>query len=131
MRKLLAVTACAVSVWTFGACGSDNNSGGGASVSDPVSMCNETWKIICEKVFKCLSTAELDERKATVGLNTQDCIVKFTAECIPEKANCKAGETFHADKAKACVDGFTSYTCDDIRDTNTPDPAACAQVCTK
>jgi hypothetical protein len=130
MRKLLAVAACAVGVSMFGACGGDDNSGG-SSASDPVEGCKEVTAITCDKIFKCFTKEELDLAKGTVGLNTQDCIIKFNADCIPEKANCSAGETFHADKMQQCIDGYKSYTCDDIKSQNTPDPAACAQRCTK
>jgi hypothetical protein len=128
MRKLLAMAACGVGIWGFAACGSDSGSGG-SSASDPVEACKEITQITCDKVFKCLTPAQLEMYKAVFGLNSGDCVIKFNADCIPEKANCKAGQTYHADKGQQCIDGVKNYTCDDLLDPNTPDPAACDQRC--
>ena len=112
----------------FGACGS-NNSGGGSS-GDPVAGCKEANKVVCDKIFKCWSTDQLEANKATVGLNAADCVIKFEPECIPEKVNCPAGETHHPDKQSACIDGYKGFTCTDIMPPIT-EPAACSQICTK
>jgi hypothetical protein len=128
MRKLLAVFACAAGVWMFGACGSDNS---GGSASDPVAGCKQINQIVCDKIFKCFTQTELESSKDTIGLNASDCAVKFDAECIPEMVNCNAGETFHGDKLSSCIDGFKTFTCDDIKRQPRVDPAACGQVCTK
>jgi hypothetical protein len=129
MRKLLAVVACGVGIWAFSACGSSGD--GSGSISDPVEACKEGSKIICDKIFACFTKEELEDAKMVVGLNAADCAERQNADCTPDKKNCKAGETFHADKAQSCLDGIRSYNCDDIKDPNTPDPAACAVVCTK
>jgi hypothetical protein len=129
MRKLLAVAACAVSVWGFVACGSDSN-GGTGTISSAVDACKEADKVLCDKIFKCYTAAELSAAKEIVGLNTADCVIKFDAGCTPDMKNCNAGQVFHADKAQACVDGYKTFTCDDIKRDPIVDPAACDQVCT-
>ena len=130
MRKLLAVVACGVGISIFGACGGGGSSGGG-SVSDPVEGCKQGAQVICDKIFKCYTKDELDLLKDAVGLNAADCATKFSADCTPEKQNCNAGETFHADKASECLDGYKTFTCEDIKRSPIVEPAACAQVCTK
>ena len=135
MRVWLAVASLGIGFGMLAvACGSDND-GGGAS---PVEACKSVNKVVCDKIFNCLSQEELELNKAIVGLNSADCIVRADAECTPDDTNCKAGETYHADKASACVDGYKTYNCDDIRSrifagapNPTPDPAACALRCTK
>lgn len=128
MRKLLAVAACAAGVWMFGACGSSNS---GGSSSDPVQGCKQIYQITCEKTFKCYTTAELEAAKDQVGLNASDCATKYSVDCIPEKTNCPAGETFHGDKLSACIDAYKAFTCDDIKRDPQVNPAACDQVCSK
>lgn len=129
MRMLLAVAVSAVGIWTLGACGSDNN--GAGSVSDPVEACKQSSQIVCDKFFACYTKEELDMLKDVIGLNAADCTTKFNAECTPEKSNCDAGETYHADKASECLDGFKAFTCTDIKRSPIVEPAACAQICTK
>ena len=129
MRKLFAVAACGLGIWMFGACGSGNSGTGGSTASDPVEGCKEITGIVCDKVFKCLTPAELELVKAEYGLNTEDCKIKLNADCIPEKQNCKAGQTYQPEMGQKCIDGIKNYTCEDIRDPNTPLPAACAQRC--
>jgi hypothetical protein len=146
MRKLLAVAACTAAIGIFGACGSNSSGGstpdaattGDANGADAVGGaanavdgCKSIVKLTCDKIFKCFSKEELDLLKNEFGLNTADCETKLNAECIPEKANCKAGETYRPDMGQQCIDLFKEYTCDDIRDPNTPDPAACDQRCMK
>jgi len=91
--------------------------------------CKEITQIVCDKVFKCLTPSQIEMNKATFGLNTEDCVIKFNADCIPEKQNCKAGQTYQPEMGQKCIDGVTNFTCDDLLDPNTPDPAACGQRC--
>jgi hypothetical protein len=132
MRKLLAVAACGVGIWTFGACGGGDGSSGG-SISDPVDGCKQANHVVCEKIFGCFTTDELNQPlfKMTFGLNAADCATKFDAECTPDKQNCAAGETFHADKANDCLDGYKKFNCDDVKAQPPIAPAACDQICTK
>jgi hypothetical protein len=129
MRKLLAVAACGVGIWSLGACGGDSSSG--SSISDPVDGCKQGNQVLCDKIFKCYTKDELDRLKDGIGLNSSDCTTKFNAQCTPEMQNCNSGETFHADKASECLDGFKTFTCDDIKRDPLVSPAACDQVCTK
>jgi hypothetical protein len=129
MRKLLAVAAMGVGIWAFSACGGDDSSSG--SISDPVEGCKQGNEVICDKFFKCFTQAELEAAKDIIGLNAADCVTKFNAECTPEKQNCNAGETFHADKASECLEGFRAFTCADLKRDPIVEPAACEQVCTK
>ena len=128
MRKLLAVAACVMGAWIFGACGGDDSSG---SVSDPVEACKQVFEITCDKMFKCFTKEELDAAKPLIGINTADCVAKFSADCTPEKTNCNAGETYHADKMQSCLDAYRTFTCDDIKADPPVTPAACDQTCTK
>jgi len=129
MRKLFAVAACATGVWMFGACGGDNN-GGSGSISDAVDGCKQGDQVICDKIFKCFTKDELDQLKDVFGLSTADCVTKLNAECTPEKKNCNSGQMFNADKAQECLDGYKTFTCEDVKRNPPVAPAACAQVCT-
>ena len=128
MRKLLAVAACGMGIWMFSACGGDNSSGG-STAADPVTACKEGTSIMCDKIFKCLTADQIDMYKSIFGLNTEDCTIKLNADCIPEKQNCKAGQTYQPEMGQKCLDGIRNFTCDDLLDPNTPDPAACDQRC--
>jgi hypothetical protein len=129
MRKLLAVAAFGMGLSAFGACGSSGD--GGGSASDPVSACKEITGVTCDKIFGCFTKEELDAAKQVVGLNATDCRDKLGVDCTADKSNCDAGETFHADKAQACLDGMKTLSCNDIHQNPIPQPAACDQVCTK
>ena len=128
MRKLLAVAACAVGVWMFGACGSDGGSGG---VSDPVALCKDVKGTLCDKIFNCFTKDELNLLKDTFGLNATDCRDKLGDPCTADSSACDSGETFHADKAQTCSDGVKTLSCNDIKMDQIPLPAACDLVCTK
>jgi hypothetical protein len=131
MRKLLAVAACGVGVWMFGACG--GNGDGTGSVSDPVEACKQIKAVICDLMFTsgCFTKDQLDAAQPTIGLNATDCRDKLQPPCTPANANCPTGETYHADKAQACIDGMKTLTCSDLMKDPIPEPAACDLRCTK
>jgi hypothetical protein len=131
MRKLLAVAACGMGIWAFGACGGGGD--GTGSISDPVDGCKQGNQVVCDKVFNCFTKEELDQPafKAAFGLNAPDCVTKLNADCTPDRQNCSAGETFHADKASECLEGYKNFNCTDIKAQPPITPAACGQVCTK
>jgi hypothetical protein len=118
-----------VGIWAFGACGGDGDGAGGSSASDPVTACKEITQIMCDKIFKCFTAAELEPHKTTYGLNPEDCRIKLDADCIPDKKNCAAGKTFQPEMAQKCIDGIKTFNCNDLVDPNTPAPAACDQTC--
>ena len=129
MRKLLAVATFGMSIWMFGACGSDG--GGSGSISDPVEGCKQGNDVVCEKVFNCFTTAEKESSffKQIFGIDKADCVTKFNAECTPDKQNCKAGQTFHADKANECLEAYKKFNCEDVKADPPITPAACDQLC--
>jgi hypothetical protein len=129
MRKLLAVLACGLGIWAFGACGSSGDGTGG--VSDPVEACKQVKAVTCDKIFGCFTEAELDAAQPIIGLNATDCRDKLQPPCTPDNSNCDSGETYHADKAQACLDGVKTLSCNDIKKDPIPKAAACDQVCTK
>jgi hypothetical protein len=131
MRKLLAVAACGVGIWAFGACGGGDGDGAG-SISDPVEACKQIKATMCDVYFSsgCFTKQQLDAAQPTIGLNATDCRDKLEPPCTPAQANCDSGETFHADKAQTCIDGLKTLSCNDLAKNPIPTPAACDQVCT-
>lgn len=130
LRPLVMMTVFGLAGSMVWGCGGDDAS---TSLS-PVELCKQEASALCDKVFKCYTKDELDAAKTLVGLNSADCAVKFQADCTPEKSNCNAGETYHEDKAQACLAAYKTFTCDDVKGAfagTTPAPAACDQSCTK
>jgi hypothetical protein len=129
MRKFLAIAAFGMGLSAFGACGGGGD--GSGSISDPVEGCKQANDVVCEKVFNCFTAAEKDTAvfKQVFGIDKNDCVTKFNADCTADKQNCKAGQTFHADKASECLEQYKKFNCDDIKADPPITPAACDQVC--
>jgi hypothetical protein len=109
------------------------NCGGDDELSQ-VDACKQLYGTICDRVFQCYTKDQtsLPLFQQVFGLNASDCKVKFQGtQCTDANARCDLGETYHADKAKACVDGATGLSCADVMKDEIPTPAACEQVCTK
>ena len=121
MKKILAAVALVVSL---GSCGGD-------SALSQQDACKSQVNLLCDKFFSCYSTQELSlpAVQAIIGLNAADCKVKYSAECTADKVKCNLGQTYHADKAQACVDAYSGLSCADVKKDKLPEPAACAQVC--
>jgi hypothetical protein len=49
--------------------------------------------------------------------------------CTATMVACDSGQTYHADKAEACLTGYKALSCTDIMATTLPTPAVCEQVC--
>jgi hypothetical protein len=119
MRKIVFVTFMAMAL----SCGDDEPS--------QVEACNQVMDILCDKFFSCYTKEQLDAAQSVVGLNAADCKVKFKAKnCGVEEVKCDAGETYHGDKAKQCVDAFRDLSCNNIRMGTITEAAVCKQVCT-
>jgi len=120
MRKLVLIIALSLS------CGGDDE----LSAQEG---CNQAVDILCDKFFSCFTKEEADAAKDFIGLNAADCKVKLkAAECGADNVKCNLGETYHADKASECVNGYKGLSCTDIKKgANLPEPAACTLICTK
>ena len=105
---------------------------GGGDDLTPVEACKQEFSIICDKFFNCLTPEEKDAAKGVIGLNAQDCKVKFQgSECNADKAKCDSGESFNSANAQSCLSGLMTLSCTDIKADPIVTPAICEQVCTK
>ena len=113
----------------FGLCASSVSSCGGGGVGAQ-EACNEIYVSLCNKFYDCYTKDQIAANKDVFGLNRGDCAVKYqNSECTTTKVACDSGQTYHADKADACLSGFKALSCTDIMATTLPTPAVCDQVC--
>jgi len=102
-------------------CGSGSSGSTGA-------QCMQVNAAVCMKVFTCTEAASFRD---TYGASQSDCMTMMNLECR-SSASCPDGQTYHADKAAACVTASQNVTCSDIG-TNGEGalfPTVCTQVCT-
>jgi len=117
MRKMIGAVCALV-----GGCG-----GGDFSAVD---ACKDVVSKECSLFFSCLSEAEKQAAQGSIGLNSSDCRTKLEVNCTQERVACGSGETYHEDKAQACVNDFKTFTCADVSGTAITMPASCGQICT-
>jgi hypothetical protein len=125
-RGLLATGV--LTALALGGCGSDDD-GGSGSASSPVEGCKSFVSLQCEKVYGCLTEAELAQ--LDVGLNESDCKTKFTSsECTEVKQKCDSGKEYKASVGKECLEQYDALSCDQLRailNQQANDPAACSK----
>lgn len=113
-----------------GAAGSAGGTGAAdGGVETAVSTCIEAVGILCEKLFQCPNPSA-----AGVGATVDECKDQMGpgSLCMPENADCLAGQTFHPDKGRACVEAYKTTTCDDLASTDFASirPSVCDLQCT-
>lgn len=111
-------------------CGGDDE-GEKFTDADAQALCREYVDSFCEKVYECLSDAEL----ADVGLpaSVAACKTQFrdSEGCdafTAAKGNCKGSEVFKKDKADACIRQTTEASCNQVTGDEDYAPA-CEQTC--
>ena len=127
MGSKLALCLC-LSLSSLVACGD------GDSLA-PREACDQLVEATCGRFYACLTAAEISA--AGLPPTEAQCITQRQTQlgCAAQtvESTCDTGETYHADKAGACVDEFQALECAQIRDPNLDlDTAApsCGQVCT-
>jgi hypothetical protein len=98
---------------------------------DAQALCREVVDVACEKLYECLSDAELAligytgtvAACKTQGRDEAGCDA-FTAE----KGNCEGSEVFKKDKADDCVRQLSEASCNQVSSDDEFAPA-CDQTC--
>lgn len=108
--------------------------GGTSSTGDtPRQACEDLNAAICERLYACLTPAEL----AAAGYPSAEaaCVTmsESQAGCAAQTADnvCDGNQTYHSDEASQCIDQISGLTCSDIRsdaDLSAQAPA-CAKTC--
>jgi hypothetical protein len=119
MRPILTIAMLGLLATGLGGCGSS-----GSSQTD---YCNQAVSITCDKMLSCLGATTMatlgygsTAAECTTNLEAQQCSNPSTMTCPT------AGQTFHADKAPACLDAMKALSCTDLLAGT---PAACVAVC--
>jgi hypothetical protein len=89
--------------------------------------CKQVVAAVCSRTSECMGTTGL----AGLGYTSlSECIAsEQAAGCATvAQTSCDAGQTYHADQAKLCVDGLNTLSCANLSDGIMP--AACDLVCT-
>jgi len=110
------------------ACGSSGSTG-----DTPRQACEDLNAAICERLYACLTPAEL----ATAGYPSSEaaCVTmsESQAGCAAQTDQnvCDGNEKYHSDEASQCIDQVSGLTCADIRsDADLSEQApACAKAC--
>jgi hypothetical protein len=88
--------------------------------------CKEMAAAVCDKAFNCGSDSPVAFYTSQYESQAK-CTSEEKAVCTTTDTGCDSGETYHADKAKQCVDGFTALSCSELEGDF---PAGCSEVCT-
>jgi hypothetical protein len=119
MRKLIVLALLAAG------CGGTDDLGA-------VEACHQLKDATCDRIFACYSPQMLQEFQSEIGKTAAECKVMLKAEdCKPVDANCQTDETYHPDKAFACVSATREQMCSDVVKPEVPAPVVCGEVCTK
>jgi hypothetical protein len=112
--------------------GASNGSAGstGSGTMDAVTECTALYAAECTQAFKCLTADQLAQAAADIGTTEAECETNIT-DCSADAAACDAGETYHGDKAEACVNALATLSCADFMTFlgNETPPAVCGTVC--
>ena len=99
-------------------------------LADPVAACKEMTSAMCNKIYGCLTGADLEALKSVLGANAAECARMMQAEnCTADSAKCDAGTSYKPDKAAQCVSDVKSMTCAALMSEDSDGPASCAAVC--
>lgn len=113
-----------------GCSGSDDDDGGSGGASTPVEGCQSLYDVLCESIFGCFSSDELNSD--VVGLNEADCKTKLTTnECTDIKTRCDSGKAYQPATGQQCIDQTSALSCeqlDSILSGNSDGPSACEKT---
>lgn len=128
--RLLRLGLICVVFGTFTGCGGDDDDEG--TGSNASQLCKEAANAICDRLYECLSEAEL----ALAGLPESKAACKSmqqeAAGCdvATESDACEGSEKYHPDEARTCVSQLKDASCNQLRSDDQDDYApACDRVC--
>ena len=101
---------------------------GCGSGTTPVSYCNALENEVCVRVFDCTTPPPPDP--SLYGASVADCQAMLRAQNCATSSNsepCPSGQSFHADKADACVADIKAESCGDFNSGFTS--GNCLSVC--
>jgi hypothetical protein len=103
---------------------------GAAACGDGISYQNACKKMaveVCDKAFHCGPDSILSFYLSQYESQAQ-CTSGERKACETTDTECDPGETYHASKARQCVNEFAALSCNQLDVEFFPD--ACAEVCT-
>jgi hypothetical protein len=110
-------------------CGSSSSGGGSVARAD---FASESAKATCHHLYKCCDATELMS-DPTWGTTEAECATMQTSTVTTSLMNLLAGVdagriTYHADRAKQCLDSLTALSCDWGIYYNAHNVTGCAHV---
>jgi hypothetical protein len=128
----MKTTICALAL-VIAACSNNDNTGPGGQPATPREACMDVAEALCERLYTCLSAAELSAGGFPAAQSACVAMVEARKSCstITAATACPVG-TYQPDQAAACGDQTASLTCGQVRapgfklETAAP---ACGAIC--